>query len=414
MVALFALPLTGLAVLSRKFGGSWLFPPAAYLLYWSIIVLGSSAIPFRDHHLMMGAALVFTVSGVFFFLGGLVALQIGKRKRRSGRQISEKRKRAFQIFIIVFNIALILLIPAFIQALREAGDSLRIDRFAVGARLALGQEGRGGVPRFFLSLSSVASFLAFYSAWLYNGTRRDKWALSFAMIGPLAINMLTFARTPVFTLVIGVLAIMLIKKRIKPLQTALVLLLVLIVSFSMGALLEKNPRPGPSRDAISGMVDSLAVYYMGGPIGFGQVMDNPGAVGDKGLSLRFFTQAIQSIGLDIDIPNNVLGYFDARFGNIYTAYFAYWLDGKWLGVTFYAFIAGLVSSIIYLLACKSYLIPGAALGLVFSALLNSAVGDGLLYSAVPWLLIVGIGLVFVYGPWPRLVSRTRGGAPQPT
>ena len=407
MAIIFAFFILALAIISKNIGHSWLFPPAIYSLYWAVIVLISSTLDFRKYTLPTQAAWVFCVGCICFLVGGIIAKAIFDRKRSSRIQIEEKNRASIDIFIICFNIVLILLIPAFIVALREAGYSLGQGRFAVGARLALGQADRAGVSRIYLSLKSIAGFLAYYEAWMYRGTRRDKKALALAVGVPLAISFLTFARTSVYTLIIGVLAILIFRRKISTMKAVGLVGVALVVSLSMGALLDKNPALGKSKLPIIETLDSLAVYYVGGPLGFGQVMDNPTAVGETGLSLRFFTQALDSAGIKIYLPNNILGYFDYKLGNIYTAYFAYWLDWQWAGVVIYSILIGFISSLVYYYAYRKNIIAGAGLGLVYSSMLNSAVGDGLLYSSIPWILLIGIGCVIAFFRWPVMSSANR-------
>ena len=381
-----------------------MFPPVIYSLYWAVLLFASSVSYIRYGSLPTNACLVFFAGCVVFSFAGEMAMLLFDRNRNSGRQITEGRRHAIQNLIMLFNLILVIMIPTFIKELREAGDSLQIGRFAVGARIALGQINRSGVSRLFLSLVSIGSFIAYYAAWVYRGSRRDKITLAAAILGPLGMSVVTFARTPVFFLIVGVLAILLFHSRISKVKVFVTLALAVSLMLGMGSYLDKNPNIGLSKTATMEILSSVGIYYIGGPFGFGQVMDNPTTVGEPGLSLRFFTQAMKSAGIDIYLPTNILDYYDYRMGNIYTAYFAYWLDGEWIGVLIYAILAGFISSVCFILAYRKNMIAGAALGLIFSSLLNSAVGDGLFGSSVPWLLIIGIGCIFLYLPFPRFLS----------
>ncbi len=109
-----------------------------------------------------------------------------------------------------------------------------------------------------------------------------------------------------------------------------------------------------------------------------------------GLSLRFFTQAASSFGADITLPNIVLGYFSDVLGNIYTIYFAYWLDWGWWGILIISFIMGSLCTAVYRFARMGNPAAGVAFGLVTGSILNSATGDGIFGSSVPWLLILSV------------------------
>jgi oligosaccharide repeat unit polymerase len=396
-----------LSYICRRIGSSWLFPPSMYALYWGIVLVASTIITIGTNRLTAEATQVFLVGAYCFALGGIIALGVVGSSRKSSIEISNKRKRIVRIIIVAFALGVVVLVPFFINAIRQIANSLRIDSFAMGSRFVLGLPDRGGISRVFRAFTSVAGVLAYYAAWQYSGSRRDRITLGIAIIAPLAMHTITFARTPIFTLIVGVLAILTLRGRIRRTKIVIVLLLALILSLGMGAALNKGPEFGSGDSPIMAIVRNLATYYVGGPIGFGQVMDVGELVGQKGISLRFFTQALNSLGAKIDIPSNVLGYAGGDIGNVYTIYFAYWLDWGWLGIIIFSILAGLVSSTVYLLARRGNCIAGAAFGLVMSSLLDSAAVDILFGSAIPWLLIGMVGWILFYVQLPHSERRVQ-------
>jgi len=380
-----------LALITRRIGGSWFFPPAIYSLYWALIMLASRFPIVSKGDLTPEAMLVFLAGAYCFAIGGIFPIALTKPIRAAPTRLSEKRIRVAQIVIIASSAILIIMVPFFVRSIQQLANALRIDSFAIGSRYILGLPDHGGIPRIFRSWTSLTVILAFCAAWQYHGSPRDRLTLGAAVIAPLTMNILTFGRTPVFMLVIGVLAILLLRKEIGTAKAAVIFLCTLLIFFGMGVALKKGPKVNAGESTFSASISNLAVHHLSGPVGFGQVMDNPELVGEKGLSLRFFTQMLNSFGYKDTLPDNVLGYIGSDLGNVYTWYFAYWLDGRWLGVVLFSLLGGFISSLVYLFALRGNFMAGVAWGLVTSAILDSAVIDLLFGSAVPWLLIAITG-----------------------
>ena len=356
--------------------------------------MASTIIRFGDYTITTPALVVFLVGASLFSFGGMAAV-ILFRECKSEVPVSPLRKRFVQNFIMVYSVGLLLLVPAFLLALRRVSGSLGLEEFAVATRIAFGESDRGGIPRYFVSLTSVGTVLAYCAAWIYGGERRDKFVIWLAVLGPLLMNVLTFGRTPIYVLITGVIAIMLFRGVIGVRNVLLCVVLGLLLFVTMGILLGKGPEFGSTKSTLSAVVENLALYFVGGPVSFGYIMYHPASVGESGLSLRFFTQAISSLGGNISLPDIVTGYFSDVLGNVYTIYFAYWLDWGWLGVSVMSLVAGFFCTSIYIRARKRYPIAGVAMGMVVPAILNSATVDLLFFSSIPWLLIV----VVVYLLW---------------
>jgi oligosaccharide repeat unit polymerase len=216
---------------------------------------------------------------------------------------------------------------------------------------------------------------------------------------------LTFSRTPIYMLLAGVVAIMAFRGTIRLRTVSLLASLGTFLVLVLGAVLGKGPEFDSGKSPLYAVVENLAIYFVGGPVGFGHAMDTPTSVGEPGLSLRFFTQAIASFGADISLPNIVLGYLGDVLGNVYTIYFAYWLDWGWWGVITMASLAGFFSTAIYTMARRGNPYAGVGMGLVTGAILNSATGDWIFLTSIPWMLLV----LLVYFLWSIPIITLRSG-----
>jgi oligosaccharide repeat unit polymerase len=388
------------AVILYRIDKSWLFPPALFAAYWACVIACTTVIRFGDHSMTANALAVFIAGSIVFAIGGCTATALVGKEGRS-RPITALRKRFIQNCIIAYGVALLALVPMFFNTLKSVSETLGIEDFAVAARFAFTGTDRSDIPRYFLSMTSVGAVLAYSAAWLYDGKRRDKVVLGIAVIAPLMMSVLTFARTPIYMLLSGVMAIMLFRNSVRKRTVLTFALLGILFMIIIGAALGKGPKFGSGKSAISAIVENAAVYFVWGPVGFGHVMDLPVSVGESGLSFRFFTQTASTLGMNVKLPNNILGYFSDALGNVYTIYFAYWLDWGWLGVVVMAFFAGFFCTSMYLIARKGNPLGGVSIGIVAGAILNSATGDWIFLSATPWLLLFLI--VFILWNMPILV-----------
>jgi oligosaccharide repeat unit polymerase len=363
-------------VLYRKFR-RWLFPPVLYTLYWSGVIAGTVVFNFWSYTLTSGALVVFVVGGICFVVGGLVAeATVGAAGPQS--TVPEGRKRFIQNCIIVYGIVLLLLLATFVDELARAQSILGTDQFALAARISYWDPNYSLMPRYFQSLVALGSVLAYLAAWLYDGSRRAKISLLFGVVGPLSFDVLSFGRSPVVALLLGVLSVLVLRQAVKQRSMLILLALTTIISLAMGFALGKGGSEGPvSEVSFSSVAKSVASYFVGGPLGFSQVMDQPAVVGQSGLSLRLIGQAAKSLGVDIELPDNVLGYYNPNLGNVYTIYFAYWLDYGWIGIIVVGLLAGFLCTFIYRSASNGNPVAGVAFALVPGALLTSAVGDGI-------------------------------------
>jgi oligosaccharide repeat unit polymerase len=381
--------LTAAAFLSAKFARSWLYPPALWSAYWAGVILACSVRPIGDSRLTPDALLLFLSGSLSFTLGGSLANVLLPTATYLDRSPTDRRRRAIFQVIVAYSIILFTLVPFFVRSVQQAGDLLRIGSFATAARYSLGLHDRGGIPRAFLSAISVGTILTYCAAALNDRSRSARWTLGCILAATLIMSGLTFARSPVYMLVTGTLAIGVLRGAVRTRTVVLSMLLLVVLAGGIGSLLGKGP-DFATRPAASAVLDSIGIYFVGGPLGLSNVMGNPESVGEHGLVFRFLTQAAQSLGFAVNLPTNVLGYAKDDLGNVYTFYFAYWLEWRWFGALSGAALAGCLSTLIYVLARRGHPVACVGYGLVMGSVLNSAVGDGFFGSSIPWILTISL------------------------
>lgn len=403
MVVIGGAGLAGLAFTARRLAGSWFFPPALFAGAWAGFILASLAVQFGYLTLTPSAILVFVVGAVVFVVAGTVAWAWAG-SGEAAQEIAPVRGRVIRWVVLTYSAMLVVFAPIFLHTIRDLLLEMNLEELAVGARTVFSGEQANLVPHYFQSVSSVGTILTLLMAWLYDGSWRDRMLLGFSLASTLAMLVLTFSRTPLFFLVIGAGGLLLFRGRITRATAGLGVCLLVAGGVIMGSLLGKGPDYVGHASRFEAVAQNLGIYFVGGPIGFGEVMDHPTGVGESGLSLRFFTQALQSLGYPITLPNNVLDVYRAELGNVYTFYFAYWLDWGWAGVLFIAAVAGVFSTLLYCWSRRGNPIAGVGFGITLPALINSATGDSLFGSSVPWILTALVVGVLWKAPWPRSTS----------
>ena len=388
----FSLGLIGLRACDR-----WWFPPALFCMYWTLILIACTVADFWQYSLTVQANLVFVIGCATFLCGGLLASRFFPAGQTSSPP-DESRLRFVRRLIWVGSAVLVLTVPLFLDSLSNAAAQQGVDNSLSGYRYVLTRPDRGGVPRVYSSIGSIGMALAFCAAWLHAAHRRALGTLLGAVFGALLMSVLSSSRTNVFTLLVGVVAILAIGGRIHTKSLVAFILGTAGITSGMGLIMNKVPGFEFGLKGLRPLAESLAIYFVGGPLGFANVMDIARSVGEPGLSLRFFLQPLQSVGFGLDLPPLVLGYFSSELGNVYTMYFAYWLDGGWLGVILVGLLAGLFCTSIALLARRGNAFGGLGMGYVIPALLNSATGVGVFYSATHWLILIGVTTLAWYFP----------------
>ena len=408
MTLLAAMGIFSLGLVAVRVCKSWWFPPSLFCFYWTLILIACTLANFWHYSLTVQANLVFVVGCASFLCGGLLAVHFFPgglvSNTPDGMRIQFVRR-----LVMVGSVVVILTAPLYLASLSNAAAQQGIDNSLSGYRYLLKSPDRGGVPRIYSSIGSIGMALAFCAAWLHAAHRRALGTLLLAVTGSLLMSVLSSSRTNVFTLLIGVVGILAVGGRVRTRSLGVFIFVTAGITSGMGLMMDKVPGFEFGVHGLRPLAESLAIYFVGGPLGFANVMDLASSVGEPGLSLRFFLQPLQSVGLSIELPPLILGYFSSELGNVYTMYFAYWLDGGWLGVILVSMLAGLFCTLIALLARRGSAIGGLGMGYVIPALLNSATGDGIFYSATHWLVLVGVTLLTWYFPLRGIEVRPAAG-----
>lgn len=385
--------LLALGFVAREIGGRWIYPPALFAFSWSFCLGAGLFLRFGGLRFSSDALLVFAIGGVLAVASGVTTTLLLRRPEVAhARDVLPDVATSVRLLIVLLGMVLLALVPQFGGALRDAATTLGTDDFATGVRTALSLN-LDLVPRRFATAASLGTTMAYFAAAIFDGRPRDQLLLLLAVGAPLVLIIPTFARTPLIVLTVGVLGILAARRRVPWTSAGTGLGVVLAGALAMGSALGKGPESAGGF-GVEALARNLGTYFVGGPLGFSEVMPAPSLVGEHGLGWRFVSQPLHSLGLITRIPPNVLGEVRFELGNVYTMYFAYWLDFGWAGIILISVVTGTASAALYEGALRGSLFCLAGLGILYPALLNVGVGDGLFSTATPWIILAAFTVTF--------------------
>ncbi len=390
--------VAGMAVLARKLGRRWVFPPALFALVWAFTI-GLSAIVSPKGLSVGEDALTLFVAGVAAFLaGGVLALKMKGPERRC-KAIEPDVRRFGEWVMLALAAILIVLLPFYIGAIQQAAQAMATASFGAGAREASRANAEVQLPSYFRALNSLAMMLAIYAAAIYDGAKRSKWVFGIATFMPLVYCGLTFARTYVYTLVFGVVSVLWVRNVVTTKQVVGCLLAFLAFAIVLGIPLNKGLDPEQQQRSLgSAVVSYVGDYFVGGPASFSYVMDNPTEAADQGLAVRAFTALAKSFGAQLEVPEHVLKPVGPSDSNVYSFYIAYWLEWRWLGALGAAFAFGWVSTLLYVHSTRGSLYGLMLFGHVLGAIPTSPIGDFVFLSATTWIVVPLLTTALLFAP----------------
>lgn len=382
------LALIAIAVCTRQLERSWLFPPTLFCLVWGGVLISTAALRYGDLRVTSPALLIFLLGALVLTVSSACTFAIANDRVRVAAPLTPAQLSFATRAILVFNLGLVVVIPSFAGTLARAASDLGIENLAAGARLALGgYSDLVVIPHWYQSVATLGAVLACFAAWMYDGTRRGRWILGLSLPGPFIMAGLTFARSPVIALAIGVLTILAIRRTVRFAAIGTATMLAVGVAVGMGAILEKGPSSVGGESFLHAVAQNVGLYFTGGILGFSAILDQPYSVGEPGLMTLGFVQLANWFGAGLPIPHNILGYVSEDVGNVYTAYFGYWADGGWTGVCLYAACVGVFSTFLYIRARRGYPIAGVAFGTCVFGLIFSTTADQFFGSFIPWIIV---------------------------
>lgn len=366
------LALAVMAGINRWWGRSWLYPPAVFSAWWALTVFilyltSSLFYPVGDKALFL-----FLLGAVGFSLGGMIVSLLEMTSAPSIR-LTHSRQRRVEMALDATLLLAFACLPTYLLYLRQlAGSSL----LSIGAWHVIRntilelQNLPGGAPfRPEQSLLPVFSIMALLAAYEHSGGKRRRlrtWAM---ITVALFYELLSSARSGIFLLLLGLVAITSVKRRRFPIWQALVGSVVFSLIFVGNQItLEKMGVQANASfaDNLPMLAEGAAAYAVGGLVGFDLVVHNPHAIENGWTLSKFFLRTANKFGAKVDEPSRKLQFTPISphiTGNVYSIYFPFFVEYGSVGVFLLPCLLGFIVTLAYRRSLR-----GNRLGVLFYCL----------------------------------------------
>ena len=165
MIALTAaLLLAVLAALNRRIAGSWLYPPAFFTAYWSVLLIALYASGDMFYPISLATVVLLFVGKLAFSLGGLVVLITLSRSSWSLLPDPDpRRKLAVRVFLDCGILLLLAALPFYWALVQNASKKSGMIDFWVGVRCQASEVTDGkefGEFDYIMAFSNVLTLIA--------------------------------------------------------------------------------------------------------------------------------------------------------------------------------------------------------------------------------------------------------------
>lgn len=395
-----------LAIANTMIGRSILYPPAFFTALWSALLVALYLSGDLFYSISSETLLIYFLGSLAFSIGG--AIKVSPLSTYSGLSWPKGNRPFVNKFLDIALVILVMLLPVYFRRLMELAALSGLDNFWIGIRAqtssGIWSEEGLGILEYVISFATFTALAAFYEK---NNSRWAKMRATLLIIITFVYQIATVSRTGATLTLLSLTGIALIQSRKIKLKIALTGVLMLLVVFSVPAILLNK---GGSIDAsitenISSISENIQMYTLGSLVAFDHVVveSPPRSLGL--LTFRFFINVANSLGASIELPSSVLEYAEIpNLTNVYTIYYPYYVDFGMFGVIIIMFFLGLLISLVYKLAIGGS--PEAIIlyGMCFGSMILTNLGDPFIVALSFW--IQAIFWISVLYRLPRLTINT--------
>ncbi len=388
MIALTAaLLLAVLAALNRRIAGSWLYPPAFFTAYWSVLLIALYASGDMFYPISLATVVLLFVGKLAFSLGGLVVLITLSRSSWSLLPDPDpRRKLAVRVFLDCGILLLLAALPFYWALVQNASKKSGMIDFWVGVRCQASEVTDGkefGAFDYIMAFSNVLTLIALNE---FDG-KRQRWRPAALILVSLTYQLLSMSRLGSLRLILGLLGILWIRSgRINARYALLGGVGMLALFISVGVVLGKGGSTSFSlSENVAQLYEELQLYICGGIVAFDRYVMGMVPV-DTGLTFRFFAVLANVFGAKVHVAPILQPYTDTPLPtNVYTIYFPFYSDFGILGVIGIMLTLGGVATLVYLAAQRGHPPSVILFGLLLSGLIITNFTDPFLTALSTWI-----------------------------
>lgn len=384
--------LGALAALNRGYGGSWLYPPAAFCAIWTALVTGLLLARHTFDPVSIDVLLLFGAGALCFSVGGFLADRLRVVRQLGGAETTTARPGmtpAQRRMLIVGAAVLLGLLPAYWRGiLSMSAASMTPDLWqAIRSQTVAASEGDVGLGALGLVVP-FATFLTLIAVYLGPRTTTERFVVGIIVVAGLGIQVVTTARLGAFVTLFALAAVFWLRDgRIKVLYLALFLVCFSLVFAFAAIVLEKGAtRDADVLDNARMLADSFRVYLLGGLVAFDKVVRESAPGSPPYYTLRFFYAVARSLGWNAEVPSIVLPFSAVPdLTNVYTIYYPYYTDFGTAGLCLLSGVLGAVLTALYRMARTGKPAPAVLYSLAFAFLLLSSSLEGFAVNLSYWI-----------------------------
>ncbi len=414
----FSLVLGFLALLNRRIGASWLYPPAIFAAVWSALLLGLTISGTLFFPVSEATYCVYLIGAICFSVGGFLAmLRTPPTKPTRQFRTSSTSNRVAMNAVKVGLIALVVCFPWYWSFLQDLGMAAGYNNIwiAVRARIVALSDTQwtGPVARWdsvlFSNLVTFAGLLALIGVVEGGATKRERFLVKIQVLIALVYSVLTASTAGAASLLGAILGIRSLKKGRLRLSEAMLTLAVFLVVFATIAVILGKGRIKPSApfsDNVGPATEVVEWYTFGGLVAFDRVVQDPSSITASWSVSRFFLLTANKLGAAFDVPSLNAEYTAIASGmstNVYTMYFSYFRDYGWLGIVFFPGVLGATLTWVYRRARDGSREAMVLYGMTFSGMVLSGFNEGF-FLALNTLLKAGL-VAWLLFSFPRRFRR---------
>jgi oligosaccharide repeat unit polymerase len=383
-----ALLLAVVAGLNRRIAGSWLYPPAFFTAYWSVLLFALSASGDMFYPISPATVMLLFVGKLAFSLGGLLVLfTLGRRWWNRLPDLDPRRKIIVCHILDTSLLLLLAALPFYWALLQNSSKSSGMKDFWMGVRYhtSVVSEGRGfGVFSYIMYYSTILSLVALNE---FDG-KRQRWRPAALILISLIYEILSMARSFSLILIFGLLGVYWIRVgRINARSVLLAGVVTLALFTSVAVVLSKGANASDDLyENVSSLFSNIQLYLLGGIVALDRYVMGVVPIDAGPRTFRFFAILANLFGANLYVPALILPETETpSTTNVYTLYFTYYSDFGSLGVMGIMLAVGGTATLVYLGARRGHSPSVILYGLLLASLLLSIGNDTLLTALSAWL-----------------------------
>jgi oligosaccharide repeat unit polymerase len=396
-----ALCLAILSGINYRLGGSFVYPPALFAGWWSLLLVtlacsGNTFLPLSSFTLV-----IYIIGPCAMSLGGLLAL-VSHRRNSSASSPGgswECRGRMLTGSLVLLTAML----PVLWHRIQQISAASGVRNFWVGVRYqSLQADTSLGIFEELIFFSTITAWVAFLEQQrLGTGKLRAVIAILLGAV----YHLVTASRLGVLTMIAGLIGIAMIhgKNLFRTVLTGALGIIVVFVVVALALNKGAEHRDSPTTQAIS-LAQSFQLYALGGVVAFDTVVQGLVAPESQGRTYRLLYVSARALGYKVEPPPMIAQYtYTPIPTNVYSMYCPYFVDFGATGVAVILAIIGFLATVIYLGARQGAWPLMVAYGLIFSYIVLSS-ADEYLFTLIAMNVRAGlfIGLLYKYSRAPRL------------